>query len=464
LIIGISFFIKVNLGLIVVLLFEISLIYLVLTKHIKWSFFFLLTFSLISFIFILSKYLLVDIPNYLEYSIELIDGYQDAMSTIILSKNEFLAIAILEIVSFLLFARVFYLMRKSATQMALLWILSGCIYFLNFKQAHTAISTLNLYGFFLLIPFQSVLIYLFSPIEFKNIIAKYIIALILFQTISIQFLVIIDKDYSYQKYIKSLPKISYNPISYIEKLSSYKYENNFKNSPQQLPAKIKKQIGDGSIDFLQSKVDYIYFNQLNYRPRPVVQSYSAYTPKLIHLNGERFRSDAGPQFVLFQLDHFREQNPFWSDSEVNLELLKRYDLIENFTVGKDSLLLFKKSTTIKNIEVKSLHKTIELNKKILIPKGQVVVFYGEIDYSFWAKLARLFFQPPYLYCRVTYENGTEKSFRVIKPILKGGILVNKKVNSHKELGNYYASKGDLNENVISLEFYSKFNSGFVSHE
>jgi hypothetical protein len=90
------------------------------------------------------------------------------------------------------------------------------------------------------------------------------------------------------------------------------------------------------------------------------------------------------------------------------------------------------------------------------------VFYGEIEYSFWAKIARLFFQPPYLYCRITYENGTEKSFRVIKPILKGGILVNKKVNSHTELGNYYASQGDLNENVSSLEFYSKFNSGFVS--
>lgn len=458
--IGISFFIKVNLGIIVILIFEISLIYLVLTKAFKWSFFFLLNLSLFSFIFLLSKYLLVVIPNYLAYSIELIDGYQDAMSTIILSKKEFILIGFLEFVSFSLFARLFYLMRKSLVQMTLMWFLIGCLYFLNFKQAHTALSTLNLYGFFLLIPFQSVFIYIFSPNEYRHIIAKYVIVLIFFQTISVQFLRIIDKQYSYQEYLKSLPTLSFNPLNYIEKLSSYKYENNFKNSLNQLPPKIKSTIGKGSIDFLQSRLDYIYFNQLNYSPRPVIQSYSAYTPKLIHLNGEKFRSKSAPQFVLFQLDYFREQNPFWADSEVNLEILKRYELIDNFTVGKDSLLLFKQSKTIKNLNVQSMHVPIQLNKKIKIPMGQCIQFYGQINYSFWGKLLRFVFQPPYLYCKVTYENGSTKSFRVVNQILKGGILINKKVTNHRELFDYYSSAGAKNQNVSSLEFYSQLAWGF----
>jgi hypothetical protein len=459
----ISFFIKVNLSIIIIGVFEMSLLYFIYKKIIKWDFWLLQTVILLISIYFLSVYHHLDIVNYIRYSITLIDGYQDAMAVTILTKKELFAIILLEYISLLIFFRIFYIMRKSTKDLILMWLLFTCIYFLNFKQAHTAISKLNLYGFFLMIPLQGVLIYLFSPEEYKAKITKYIILIIFLQTFSIQFLRISESQYSFSNYCKNLPKFKYNPLSYFKEISEYNYETNFKNSELALPKRIKSIIGNNTVDILQSRIDYIYFNKLNYLPRPVIQSYSAYSPQLVQLNAQKFRSTLAPVFVLFQLDHFRQQNPFWSDSEVNLELLRKYDLIENFKVGKDSLLLFKKSNSIKNICVKKIHHKIVLNKKIIIPNRNIIQFFGHIQYSIGGKLARLFFQPPYLYCKVTYQDGEVQNFRVVNQILEAGVVINKKVTTHQELYDFYSSKGTLNKNVSHIVFYSKFDWGFTSN-
>jgi hypothetical protein len=103
---------------------------------------------------------------------------------------------------------------------------------------------------------------------------------------------------------------------------------------------------------------------------------------------------------------------------------------------------------------------IQLNKIIKIPKGQCIQFYGQINYSIWGKLLRFIFQPPYLYCKVNYENGSTQSFRMVNQILKGGILINKKVTNHRELFDYFSSSGAKNQNISSLEFYSNLEWGF----
>lgn len=455
-----TFFIKVNLSLIIIFTYELSLIYLVFKRHIKWTYWFILTITLLFFIFILSFQLHVDIPLYLQNSIQYIDGYQDAMSIIIPKKNELIGIALLETSIIISIICVFFILRKELKQMILAWTLFGIMFFLNFKQAHTAISTLNLYGYFSLIPLLIILIYLFSIKEYKSTLTKYVLTIIALQTVSIQYLKWIDNDYSLRKYVNSLAEFKYNPMNYFEKIQQYDNQKKITYSSLVLPKKIKSLIKNQTVDILQSRIDYIYFNQLNYQPRPVIQSYCAYTPELIHLNGEMYRSKKSPQFVLFRFDDFREKNPFWSDSEVNLELLRRYELIDNFKVGHDSLLLFKKSNQVKKINVQAMHVAIQLNKTIPIPKSQVVQFFGHIDYSITGKLARLLFQPPYLHCQVNYEDGTSQSFRVIHQILQGGILINKKVTNHHELYNYYSSIGRSNKNVISLKFYSKLEWGF----
>jgi hypothetical protein len=73
-----------------------------------------------------------------------------------------------------------------------------------------------------------------------------------------------------------------------------------RRSEAQLP-ELRRLIGTGSVDVFGSLQAYALLNGLNYRPRPVFQSYAAYSPGLAHLNEEFFLSDKAPEFVMFEL-------------------------------------------------------------------------------------------------------------------------------------------------------------------
>lgn len=60
-----------------------------------------------------------------------------------------------------------------------------------------------------------------------------------------------------------------------------------------LPSEITDKIGRKSVDIVPWEIVFPYFNRLNYNPRPVVQSYAAFTPYLINLNYEKYERRNG---------------------------------------------------------------------------------------------------------------------------------------------------------------------------
>ena len=53
----------------------------------------------------------------------------------------------------------------------------------------------------------------------------------------------------------------------------------------------------GSADVFQALSGLAVVHGLDYRPRPVFQSYAAYTPTLAKYNADFLKSDRAPQFV-----------------------------------------------------------------------------------------------------------------------------------------------------------------------
>lgn len=64
----------------------------------------------------------------------------------------------------------------------------------------------------------------------------------------------------------------------------------------------------------------------NYRPRPVFQSYTAYTPALAAINAEHLRSEHAAQLIYFAIGSIDGQFPTLVDGRSWPELLSRYDL------------------------------------------------------------------------------------------------------------------------------------------
>ncbi|WP_435357169.1 hypothetical protein [Emticicia sp. SJ17W-69] len=484
------FYIKVNLSIIVYGLFYASLIYFWLTKVFTLRTIIIVIFLQIALTYSCSFLLNVDIFAYLEASLKIIDAYQDAMAVMLLEPKDLLILLFFE--GLILLTVVIFIWKitfkagnlwRNILSNLYLYLLISIAWFLCFKQAHTAVGAYNVFGFFLFMPPLAVLLYLFTPENHKVLAGRTFVVVLCLQLLATQLIRFQMGGHQLKGYLLTYPPNSVakkievntfnfshlidileqkNPYNYVRRLVTYDYEDNFKNPPVVLPKDLLDKVKNASIDIVPHQISHVFFNRLNYNPRPVIQSYQANSDWLMKKNGDKYLSKTAPEFVLFRTDAFREQNPFWVETDLSTSLLRNYQLTDTTLIQKDTFYLFKKNQFTKRLIINELKDfNFKLNEDILIPTSQNPVrFSANIAYSLKGKLARLIFQPPYLYCLVTYENGTQENFRVIDKILKGGIFINQKITTQAEASNFFLNKGVDNQRVIKIRFWTKFVSGF----
>lgn len=481
------FYIKVNLSIIVYGLFAASLVYFWLIKAFTFRTLIVCWLAQILLTYALSFILHVDIPAYLEASLKIIDAYQDAMAAMLLSTKELLSLLFFEaliVLAVLVFIfKTFRSIFQNNFEGIYLYLLIALAWFLGFKQAHTAVGAYNIFGFFLLMPPLAALIYLFTENSHKIWAGRMFVAVLCLQLLATQLIRFYIGEKTLKGYLLTYPPTSIsqkisessfsithvfeileqkNPVNYLKRLVNYEYDDNFINSPVQLPNDLMAKVGNASIDIVPHQISHIYFNRLNYNPRPIIQSYQANSDWLMKKNGEKYLSTTAPEFVLFRTEAFREQNPFWVETDLSEALLRNYALTDTTVIQQDTFYIFQKTKVLKGLTYSDLSTVkFKLNEDIQIPKSaNPIRFFAKINYSAKGKLARLFFQPPYLYCSVTYENGRQENFRVIDKILRGGMFINQKVTTQAEVCNFFLNKGVDNQRVTKIRFWAKYTSGF----
>jgi hypothetical protein len=88
--------------------------------------------------------------------------------------------------------------------------------------------------------------------------------------------------------------------------------------------RVRAAVGNRPVDQLSCEQGVVLLNGLNWHPRPVFQSYTAYTPTLLRLNANYFRSPAAPEFVLCNLNPVDHRLGAMEDSLALVEILRRY--------------------------------------------------------------------------------------------------------------------------------------------
>lgn len=83
---------------------------------------------------------------------------------------------------------------------------------------------------------------------------------------------------------------------------------------------IRDDVGTRTVDVINFQQGYVFINQLNYRPRPVFQSYSSYTPTLQALNLDHYQSEARPDLVLFQMESVDNRLVWLDDAPLMMDL------------------------------------------------------------------------------------------------------------------------------------------------
>ncbi|NBA85053.1 hypothetical protein GVN16_04740 [Emticicia sp. CRIBPO] len=480
------FFIKVNLSMIALGLLLVSLAYFRIVSVFSTLTVVVVIVALTGLIFGLSILLHVDLYHYLQASLKIIDAYQDAMAAMLLKPAELYILLAFESL-IVIFVFVFVIRNSGSFKDNLyLYLLISLSWFLMFKQAHTAVGHYNIFGFFLFMPPLALLIYLFALKTDQRQRAVLFVTVLAVQLLATQFVRFSMAGYNVKEYYRfMLPAalsaeatrpsavfkaIKYkNPVNYFSALFNYDYENNFKNEhfneQRKLPQEVLNRIGSKSVDIMPWEVSYIFFNRLKYNSRPVIQSYQANSDWLAFKNEEKYFSAGAPEIVLASVSDFREQNPIWVDKGAYLALFKKYAIKDTVTIQSDTLFVFERldrqsdSLAVKELSKKT--KTGNLNEELYIPtRAKLIYLKADVQYSILGKLARLFFQPPYLKCEVNYADGQHKTYRIPPSILRGGVLANRKVTTNKEFAEFNIYKGTINTEIVSMRFFSNQSWGF----
>jgi hypothetical protein len=89
--------------------------------------------------------------------------------------------------------------------------------------------------------------------------------------------------------------------------------------------KLSRFLGNASVDVFGSLQAHALLNGLNYRPRPIFQSYAAYGSRLAQLNEKFYLSQEAPDYVLFDLSAFEHKFPTLNDGPALRALLANYE-------------------------------------------------------------------------------------------------------------------------------------------
>ena len=455
-----GFYIKLNTGLIINFLLFASIIYFLFVGIGNKILHVLMIIFIILFHIVLIHNLNLDFKNYIINGLDVINYYNDAMFKN--PPNIYVLLVAVSIIS-LLFSVMLSSLKEVIKKKEewFLFINAYLLLYIIFKQSFVRADIIHYSTFFLVPIYFAVLIYLFTSVE---TIKQYILKIIPVLFVLACLIKIERTSFSFDA-VKS----NIQTILFYNKTNKANFKNVAKKSF--IPDRMKNIIAKNTVDVIPTEISYIYFNNLNYNPRPIVQSYSCYSPLLMQLNYQKLLSTNAPQYILYHSGLLLEGRlPISDDFYSQLAILQRYQLIDTAMVYKESndflkdstfLMLFKRSDHVRSVTKKLLLDTmISLNNKITLPKTNNMLFMeSDLNYTSLGKIRRIIFQPYKLKMNLYTNNLMMKSVKGIIPELKNGVIINQSLlNSmgnnidSKKLFSFFKNEGQSEEKIQQILF------------
>jgi hypothetical protein len=240
------------------------------------------------------------------------------------------------------------------------------------------------------------------------------------------------------------------PIDYFREFANYNsncdwnsYLDLVRNSSPErcLPENVKTLIGTNRVDIFPYEGSLPLGSRVNYRPRPIPQSYAVFGPTLEAMNEGDFRSAEAPPFLFYVVGQkagsVDGRYPLWDEPALKRLIQNNYHCQFVFTnmLGSTSdppisvsqiLLLERKSSSEDAWKPVALTtQTDAAFEDFSIPK-----FAGELYAKIFlkktlvGKLFGLFYRGGKVNARFELQDGTIKTFRIIPANLQSGVLVN----------------------------------------
>lgn len=207
--------------------------------------------------------------------------------------------------------------------------------------------------------------------------------------------------------------------------------------------KTKETVGSASIDLIGFAQGILYINDLNYHPRPVPQSYTAYTPTLAEADREFMATERAPAFLLASLRAIDGRYPSQEDAALLVDLPRRYEPVFD---ERGYVLLSRRGVQPPAAPVGSdvvLDVTVGPGEPIDLPPHGSSAHLISIDArpSWQARLRALVFRPYLLHMTVTDDRGATFRSRLVPPIIEAGFLIQPTLVDQEDFAHWLKGEG-----------------------
>jgi hypothetical protein len=194
--------------------------------------------------------------------------------------------------------------------------------------------------------------------------------------------------------------------------------------PEDRLPKIARRVGDSPIDVFNYRQGAALLNDLNYRPRPVIQSYSAYTPDLLRANLDFYRSASRPSYVLFSLETIDGRFPTLDDALLLPYILANYQPV----LAEHHFLLMERTPgPPRDVTYDRVYSaSLDIGQKLDMASWNTSPFFLRVSTTptLLGRILSLLYQPPAYKLEVELDEGGKRDFRFIGGMASQGFLVN----------------------------------------
>ena len=198
-------------------------------------------------------------------------------------------------------------------------------------------------------------------------------------------------------------------------------------------------IGDSKVDVFGEYPAYAIFNGFNYQPRPVFQSYAAYSRAPMELN-ERFYQSNAPEYVLFNLAPIDSRFPPLEDSLALRTILTTYD----YAGDSDFFLILHRARQVAPKTNLLAEGDARLNERIDVSKFGTTNLWMEMELkpSLAGRLRQFLYQPAATWLAVWSDTSQIKpvEYRAPAPMLSAGFWANPLFLSNDDVKRWYTGQ------------------------
>jgi hypothetical protein len=381
---------------------------------------------------------LANLPVYLQGSTEIASGFGEAMalpgSTVMVA----LALAIVGLLAG-------YFRALPGRTIALLVLLGGSL-FLQWKQGFARQDVGHVWSFFaytVLVPF---LLAAWLPVlpARQGIRRAFLFLAVLLSLVGLQISARASGDLGELAFV-NLARV---PDQLADGVTPKRLQNRLNASASVAPdewflPRIKARVRGRSVDLLSYAQGFLFLNTLTWNPRPVFQSYSAYTPKLARVNADHFLAAQAPDFVILALTPIDGRLPALEDGPALIEMLRLYRPV---LVEKGLILLERQRREVPIVVPTTvLERTVRLNEPVAIngEPSSYQTLSVHVTPTLWGRVRAFLFRPEPVWIELTLADSRTLTFRFIPGMAEAGFLLNPLLVHNPDILKLYGAPGAL---------------------